>query len=58
MIVCKWCGKRIAKFQPKVTLSKGMSAYDHIECNRERVKSFRERSGIELDFTKGQTKLV
>ena len=43
----------IKKNQPKITLTHKLH-YDHLECNKERVKAIKERHGIDIDYTGGQ----
>ena len=57
MSICRWCGKRIKKGDARITLTKGLH-FDHVECNEERVKSIKEKYGIDQDYTQGQQKLV
>lgn len=53
MLICRWCGKQIKKNQAKITLTHKLF-YDHLECNKERVKSIKEKYGIDQDYTGGQ----
>ena len=57
MDICRWCGKRINKTDAKVTLTHGLH-YDHLDCNKKRVKAIKEKYSIDVDYTKGQKTLI
>lgn len=42
---CRWCGKRVNKFDDKVCLDSRMRFYDHKTCNLERWEARRNRFG-------------
>lgn len=46
----------IKKNEPKVSL--GRPFYDHLDCNKKRVESIKEKHGIDVDYTDGQQKLI
>ena len=57
MVICRWCGKMIKKGDQRITLTHNLH-YDHLDCNKKRVKSIKEKYGLDQDYTGGQKTLI